>query len=39
MESRKMVLMNLLENGPADSWGGRVGQTEKVALAYIQYQV
>ena len=21
MESRKMVLMNLLENGPADSWG------------------
>ena len=42
MESRKMVLINLVENGLVDIAQKRkvkVGQTEKVSLTYVHYRV
>ena len=37
MKSRKVVLMNRVENALVDTEG--VGQTEKVVLTYIYYHV
>ena len=40
MKSRKMILMNLVQNGLVDTVReGEGGQTEKIALTYIHCHV